>query len=151
MIIDTYENLKQYAKQLIEIDRIVAFIEENNESEKEQGKHCINGEDLYASVQQYVTKKQSEGRFEAHNNYIDLQYIVSGEEAIEVNERKLLRETTKYNPKDDIVFLDGEAKTRTILKSGDFAVFFSHEGHKPGLSTNKPSMVKKIVFKIRIE
>jgi biofilm protein TabA len=48
----------------------------------EDGCHVLQGADLFAMVQRYVTKPQSEGRWEAHLRYIDLQYIVSGIEVM---------------------------------------------------------------------
>lgn len=55
----------------------IAFIEKINYADYEIGKHVVN-EDFFFIVQEYVAKEPEKARFEAHKNYVDIQYIVEG-------------------------------------------------------------------------
>ena len=104
------------------------------------------------SVQEYQTKPAEEGKFEGHQNYIDIQYVVSGCEAMEVCDRARANALTEYDEaKDCQFFTAADSKTTLILKAGDYAVFFPDDIHKPGLSPDgKAEFVKKIVVKVKI-
>lgn len=104
------------------------------------------------SVQEYQTKSAEEGKFEGHQKYIDIQYIVSGSEAMEVCDLSRTGALTEYDTEKDCQFFTAEEKTtRLSLKAGDYAVFFPDDIHKPGLSPNGEAVsVKKIVVKVKI-
>ena len=44
------------------------------------GKYLIDGDNVYASVQTYDTK--DDVKYESHRRYIDIQYMIDGEEKI---------------------------------------------------------------------
>ncbi len=75
---------------------------------------------------------------------------MSGKEVIELAERNDLRtETMPYDQDKDIEFYSSaENISRLHLKTGDSAVFFPSDAHKPCLSDGEKSDVVKIVVKI---
>ncbi|WP_369461599.1 YhcH/YjgK/YiaL family protein [Thermoclostridium stercorarium] len=58
------------------------FIREFHQNEKEDGRYEIDGNDVYALVQSYTTLPSDQCKWESHDKYIDIQYIVRGKEII---------------------------------------------------------------------
>lgn len=84
--------------------------------------------------------------------YIDIQYIVSGTEEMEVCDISFSDPLTDYNKDQDVQFFVPEKKTTHLtLRAGDYAIFFPHDVHKPGISPDdEKNFVKKIVVKVKI-
>lgn len=114
------------------------------------GRVEIDGDEVFASVQEYTTLPESTCRFEAHNDYYDIQYVVEGEEQFGYAKRSDLEVETPYNAEDDIEFLrDPKCSGTVLLKAGDCAVVSPEDAHKPRCEAEKPCLVKKIVVKVR--
>ena len=105
-----------------------------------------------AIVSEYTTKEKNEYGYEAHREYIDIQYLVSGNEKICCLPLEYLKETKPYNKEIDAAFYGEEdvKPQELLLGNGYFAVFFPQDGHKPQLCVGKPSPVKKVVVKVKI-
>ena len=115
------------------------------------GKYAIDGDRVVALVQSYVTSAPAEKRLETHVDHIDIQYIATGTETMEVAPRSELKVTAPYEPARDIAFYADPATTTTLLCTpGTFAVYFPTDGHKPGLVSGAPMAVKKVVVKIKV-
>lgn len=148
MIYDNLKNAACYVHAHPGFEKAFAFVEAFLENPFPVGKYEIDGDDCYASVQEYETK--TGGMMEAHNKYIDLQFIVSGEEKIFVAGRSELSVMTPYIGETDVEFLgDSDRDVPLILRAGDFAIFFPHDAHKPGQAPSVPKLVSKIVVKIK--
>ncbi len=59
-----------------------AYLQNADLAGLEPGRVEIDGDQVFAFVQEYTSKPMEQGRWEAHVKYIDIQYIVSGEEQI---------------------------------------------------------------------
>jgi len=146
MIIDKVENAKIYYKLSDRIKKSFDYITQTDLKELEPGKYEIDGENLFALISAYETKTESEGKFEAHRKYIDLQYVISGEELMgyaPLGNQKILE---PYKEDNDIIFFTGD-KSFTKISAGMFAIFFPEDIHMPGICVEKSSAVKKLVIK----
>lgn len=152
MIFDTLSNSKLYYDVNDKFEKAFDFIRKATEENLPAGKYEIDGTGLYASVQEYTTKSYEDAKFEAHKNYIDIQYIISGIEAIEVVDISKAVIMTEYDPSKDAAFYENNAKASTgVVESGEYGIFFPHDIHKPGIAfEGKNSPVKKIVVKVRV-
>ena len=66
------------------------------------GRHEIDGEEVYASVQRHFTKPVAERQYESHRKYIDIQYIHTGREIMYWAPLPLLTKVTMpYDEKGD--------------------------------------------------
>lgn len=111
----------------------------------------IDGRDLFASVQEYDTIPWEESTFEAHNQYFDLQYIVSGKELFGYIKRENLTETAPYDSKNDyVLFHEPECCGKILLEAGDFAIVPPEDAHKPKCMAGSSCRVRKIVIKIHV-
>ena len=128
------------------------FIKKAIKENYQIGKYEIDGDNLYAIVQEYETKPLSDGVYEGHKKYIDIQFIVSGIEQIGVADINKPKAKTEYNAENDFCLYDDiDDDSNLVLKENDFAVFFPHDLHKPGLAFgNKPTAIKKIVVKVKV-
>lgn len=116
------------------------------------GKYEIDGNELYASVQEYTSKLEAEAKAEAHKNYIDIQFIISGTEVIDSFDICKAVPKSDYNEIKDVMFYkDCDAASRGILTDNQYGIFFPHDVHKPGMCLNgKQDTVKKIVVKVKV-
>lgn len=147
MIFDNIKNISKYSNLDEKILKGFDFILKNNLNNFKDGRYEIDAKKIYANIQTYETK--DEGLFEAHRKYIDIQYIVSGFEKIEVSEVSELEEKIPYDEEKDLIFFNGIGSFLK-LKEGYFAIFYPQDGHKPCITDEQKSNVKKVVVKVSI-
>src|SRR5512143_2343810 len=80
------------------------FLERSDLAALPMGRHIIDGDSVFALAMQSSSREPSAGKFEAHQDYIDIQYLVSGKEVIGVAPVAGLQVTTPYDAAKDIVF-----------------------------------------------
>ena len=124
------------------------FIEKVCKENLELGKYELDGKNLYAMVQEYDTKEC--GNWECHRNYIDIQFIVSGEEIIGWDNISEIPEGVEYNAEKDCSIFPKEGGTDIVMKAGTYCVLFPHDLHKPGMKYKNIEKVKKVVVKIAV-
>lgn len=104
-----------------------------------------------AHVQDYTTVPSEEGRFEAHDRCYDIQFVVRGEEIVEVADRRRMNVSIPYAPENDVAFYgEPDRRNSVYLEKGDMVVLSPEEAHKPRVCAGKPCRVKKIVIKIPV-
>ena len=153
MIIDNLKNCGLYYGTHKRFESAFDFIKKAEAENLEIGKYEIDGKNLYAIVQEYTTKLPEDAKFETHKNYIDIQYIISGREEMEVCDLSRAEATTEYNGEKDVQFFVPKAETTKLtMQAGDYAIFFPDDIHMPGVSPKGENVaVKKIVAKVRIK
>ena len=67
-----------YFKNKERWDKAFTFLKNSDLSKLEIKRYDIDGDNLYAPVSEYLTKNEEDAKFEAHQKYIDIQYVVSG-------------------------------------------------------------------------
>ena len=121
---------------------------------KEEYLNYDTGEYLLSSgikmkVSSYFTDYRENRRFESHRRYIDIQLMVRGTELCFVESIDLLSPISDYDEANDIIFYkDNNADQKFVLSDGSFLIFNSEDAHMPCICLNKPTNVKKIVFKV---
>ena len=153
MIFDSLTNCAHYYTVHPRFREAFAFLERATREQLPVGRYELDGKALYAMVQEYDTKSPTENRFEGHRRYIDIQYIISGEETVEVTDLSHVCEETPYSEEKDVLFFrEHQAAVRATLCAGEYGIFLPHDIHKPGLfAGDAPTPVKKIVVKVLID
>lgn len=153
MIYDSLDRLSRYAKLAPEVwGKIETFLA-GCSPKSQNGRHELDGDRVYASVQDYETHAVNPDKLEIHHKYIDIQLLLAGEESILVRSVEKLETTLPYDAGRDIAFYrlpagDSDAIPVTLVP-GRFVVFFPEEGHMPGLTRGKtPCRALKVVIKI---
>jgi len=109
------------------------------------------GDNMFANVSEYFSKDREGAPFEVHQKYIDIQYVVSGNELIDVASLKNMAVTKQYDSEND--FALGAITEFTELKASSerFFIFFPTDAHRPGLKDGKDSvLIRKVVVKVPI-
>lgn len=150
MVLDDKKQLKMYESAGYDAEAAEAFIKRAQEELLPEGKYVLNGENLFAMIQEYETKEREECMYESHRLYGDIQYIVSGEEMIYVAPVEHLEMVEDRTPQEDILFYEQKEEAAALhLKPGMFALFLPQDGHMPCCVYDKVQKVRKIVFKFR--
>lgn len=125
------------------------YLKETDFSKVPKGKYEVDGTDLIAIVNEYNTVDPAGEQMEAHKKYIDVQYIVSGEERIGHDLLQQQTPSKAYDEENDYwLFADRPAFFST-LRAGMFAIFFPTDLHMPNIRIQEPAPVKKVVLKLR--
>lgn len=148
MIFDNAKNKELYYKMHDGFKSGFEFIEKAIKEKLPVGKYEIDGKNVWASVQEYNSK--DEAKWEAHKNYIDIQYIVSGRELMEYADINTCEQFIPYNEEKDVEFFSATSQADLICEKDTFAIFFPNDVHKPGLKINENTPVSKIVVKVRV-
>jgi len=106
-------------------------------------------EDVYAAVSEYETKTPEDAKFESHQKYIDLQYVISGEENIGLINASDLNVISPYDESKDIAFYDFDGGKMLLATSSKYFIFFPEDKHRPCIKTEGADKVRKVVVKIR--
>lgn len=128
---------------------VFKFLEQDLKS-LEIGKYPIVGDEAFAMVMEYQTKKPEDAKWEAHRKYIDLQYIIEGEERMGILPLKLAKNPLEYDEEKDLIFF-GENDGEFFQASPQvFFLFFPTDVHRPSILIEEPEKVKKVVIKIAV-
>ena len=113
------------------------------------GRYDIDGSNCWAIVSEASLKPfADENQYEVHREFIDIHAPISGCETIGVAEPNL-DVFDGFNVEKDYVLFAAKGEPWT-LKPGEFAVFFPEKGaHAPGLSSDGPRKIRKLVVKVR--
>lgn len=110
------------------------------------------GSGVFVIEQVYETKPRSEGFFESHRKYIDVQVLVEGSELMEVIDASGITVNEPYKPERDLItYRDTPDASLLRLAAGQAAIFFPVDVHMPSLRlTASPVLVRKAVVKVPV-
>lgn len=154
MIKDNLQHVDYYNYLTKEIQFGLKYIKDTDFTNIENGRYELVEGKIFANVQEYVSKPVEEGKFEAHKKYIDIQFIVTGEENFGVGKLEDFSVNTEYDAEKDIAFFSpiSEESYRFItLKEKEFVILLPSDVHMPSISVNETKQVKKVVLKILVE
>lgn len=140
-----------YFKNKERWDKAFSFLKNTDLSKLEAKRYDIDGDNLYASVSEYVTKNEETTNFEAHRKYIDIQYVISGKEIMNVAPLSNVKDLIdKYDDAKDIEFFSVSKIVKYSATPDKFFIFFPSDAHRPGLKDGVNAPVKKVVLKLKV-
>jgi len=118
----------------------------------ETGKYPIDGDRVFAIINEYTTKPLSECDPESHRDYADIQIMIRGAEKFGYTPLTDQIASTPYDPDKDVAFypLAEEDLSYITLQAGQFIIFFPTDIHQPEVFTRQPDLVKKVVIKVAV-
>jgi len=149
MIFDALYNADLYYGLGERIEKALMFLQDTELENLQPGRIDIDGDNIFALVQKYDTKDITEGKWEAHRKYLDIQYMVHGSESFGFVNIDYLEPTEEYNDEKDIEFLKGEGDFLQ-LNDEEFAIVFPSDAHMPGIAVEEKNEVFKIVIKVKL-
>jgi YhcH/YjgK/YiaL family protein len=126
------------------------YLSNNNLIDLPCGKTDLS-KDVYVTVSEYQTKEKQDALYESHKKYIDLQYIVIGNEYIGFTNSSPEKELIPYDEGKDITFYDDRGGKLLHANPEVYFIFFPTDLHQPCIQYNLSSKVKKIVVKIKFK
>lgn len=151
MIFDHISHLDKYQCLHPDMNKIIEFINTHPLTAMPAGRYEIEGTDSFLIIQQYETKSDEEIKWESHNKYIDLQYILYGSEKMGHSPSSRLKLFSAYDQdKDLILYEEPDFFTSFEVYTGFFAVFFPTDAHKPSCRIGNAVEVKKALIKLPV-
>lgn len=149
MVVDQLNNWNLHAV-LPQLRRAFELLTSQDIGTWPDGRVELDGEHIFALPQSYQTRPADQCRWEAHRRYIDIQYVISGREAMGYAPLPALKPTTDFDQAKDVGFYDGTGSIITV-DAGMFAVFFPHDAHMPCMQVaGHPESVRKVVVKVAL-
>lgn len=108
----------------------------------------LEGESLFALYSAKQGKSLIDAKLEAHRRYIDIQFLVAGEEKIgwkPTEECKMPQ--SGFDFVNDFILFDDEPQQYLSLLPGEFVIFFPEDAHAPMIGDDT---IKKIVVKVEL-
>lgn len=152
MILDELAHIDRYRGLNPNLDTLIDWLGGHDCRELPLGRTDIDGDRVYANVQEVETRRVEDARFETHRHYLDVQVDLAGREAFRIGQGELTGRTA-YDDTHDIDFCDAERFVEGDLDSGRFAIYLVGEAHMPNLAFPGDGVrqIKKICFKVLAE
>jgi YhcH/YjgK/YiaL family protein len=151
MILDTLDQAARYSALSPRFTAAFAFLRQVTDATS-LGRHEIAGDEVFALVQQHLTKPVRERQYESHRKYIDIQFLQRGREVMYWAPLALLSHVTMpFDEKQDAALYglipDG---VPLAVTAGQFTIFYPEDGHVPSCAWGEPAEVRKVVVKVRV-
>jgi len=150
MITSTLAQLHWYKSISPNFEKAIQYVLSTDFTNMDPGKYLIDGDNVFAIVNEYTTKPLSECDPESHQDYADIQIMISGTERFGYAPLIDQPETTPYNPEKDVALysIPEESLNYITLPAGQFIIFFPSDIHQPEVFLQQPRLVKKVVVKV---
>ncbi|MEK3719306.1 YhcH/YjgK/YiaL family protein [Paenibacillus sp. FSL H8-0034] len=146
-----WENQATFEHKIIvsAIEQLNTILKQNSDT----GRIEIKGDQIYATIMEFDTKPMQEQLAEKHELYIDIHYLIEGEETIGWFALRDDVEIVKpYDSEQDYALYEPSPDELLLqLKPGMYAVFFPNDIHRPGMGQGQQTKIKKAVVKIHVD
>lgn len=148
MVIDKLENLPMYFSLHPDMEKAYEFLKAFYENPGELRRYDLNDQGLFVNAETYTTKPAEGREAEAHRKYVDLQFVVSGQEQIGIAPLETATPAGDFSEERDIGFYTCKYTQWAQLRSGWFALIWPHEAHLPCTQLGEACTVVKTVAKL---
>nr|WP_065551663.1 YhcH/YjgK/YiaL family protein [Enterocloster clostridioformis] len=150
MIFSSINSLGRFYHYPATIRMALKWIRDHDIAHMDTGIYELQGRDIYVNIQDITTQPPQVCYLERHNDYLDIQYVVSGVERIGyapyTGTETVLRENLE---KDIVLYQTIENENFVNVLAGFYCVFFSDDIHRPGCAADGPEKVRKAVVKLK--
>jgi biofilm protein TabA len=145
------EFAKQYQLNKVYWDEAFTFLKNTKLDTLSVGKHVIDGDNVFISVTEGLTKEYDKTSWEAHHKYLDVHIMISGKERIGVMNPTNAKVTNAYDDAKDVANYDPATKGNYyVADSNTMMIFFPLDSHRPSIHIDGYDNVKKLVVKIKM-
>lgn len=132
------------------VERAIEFLKAHDFTTFAGGRYPIEGDLMYANVDIVSTRVYEETKIEGHKDYMDVQFLVSGVEQMEILIRQTLPDVVEAYDDKDCYFYDStqSGTIRIDVRPGDYCIFYPGELHRTLIALNKTQEIRKVVVKI---
>ncbi len=129
-------------------ERGLRFLADTDLRALSPGRHEVDGDRIYVSIDHTQGRGREGARLEAHRRYIDVQYTIDGDE--EIGWMPLTgcgQPIDDYHAAKDVSFYAARPTTWLAVPAGSFAIFLPDDAHAPLAGRGA---VKKAIVKIAV-
>ena len=148
MICDSLKNCATYEAMHPAFKQAFAYLKTITPDNLPTDRVELDGDKLFAFSSSYETQPAEQRKIETHRNYLDVQYVVSGTEAMGYIPMEGLAVSEPYRP--DVEFYNTSEDILIPAPAGTFMIFFPQDAHRPGCTWKEPSQVSKVIVKIAL-
>ena len=124
------------------------YIADTDLSELENGKHLLDGDNLFVNIVDSQMKTPEQARLEVHDKYIDIQVPLSKAESFGVKPRKdCVEPDGEFNAEKDILFYKDKDWTTITVEVGQAVTFDPDTAHAPLIGEGE---IHKAIFKVKV-
>ena len=139
MIQTTKEQLKNYCALNPYFPAAFNALERLAQEPFKRGHHDVDSDNIYINALEYDTHPAETAQMEAHIRYIDVMWMLTGNEKIGVCP---VDEMTEITMVTDCTYLR--------MKADNVCIFFPEDGHAPGLDVGRSTHVRKLIAKVKV-
>lgn len=147
MIIDRLTNASLYRNLHPQLAAALDWLARTDLLSLPLGKLVIDGERLFALVQEYTPQRAEVLKFEAHRRYWDVQYVATGVEQMGWANLAEMTVTQPHDDQRDVAFFTGNGSLVRV-PAGSFTIFSPQDVHMPGVLADGGTPVRKVVVKV---
>ncbi len=134
------------------IQTALDYLKKTDFKSMEPGVYEIQGKEIYAQVIKATTKEIAEARPEVHEKYVDVQFLVTGEEKLgftpDTGEYEI---DEKFDERDLIFYKEVKNEGFITASPGCYSIFFPSDVHRPTVAVSKPMEILKVVMKVSVD
>lgn len=112
------------------------------------GEYQIDGRNVYAIVAHDKGRCAEDAQLEGHRKYIDIQYVISGDESMGWKSRHECTSATEYNEEKDLEFFNEDSSAIVKVHPKTFTIFFPNDAHMPLIGTGA---IHKVIIKVAMQ
>lgn len=146
MIICPWKDIRRYAGVIPGLEEAIAAIE--SMADPENGTYPLSNGCKFI-VKGSNQKPVQNAKAEAHREFLDVQYVLSGEEYVGWAPVDTLTPDGEFNTEKDVGFYSGQCQYIRI-PAGYCYVVFPEDAHAPDVYMEAPSQERKIVIKLKV-
>jgi YhcH/YjgK/YiaL family protein len=145
MILDHIKNYKLYTQLDHKLKTAFEYLALHDLANQPEAKLELAPNSVTIQIVEQSTRSQA--LWESHRKYLDIHFLIRGEEKIGYAFPEDLTIQEPYSESRDLAFFKGLGQYAT-LRPGYFAIFYPGEAHMPLLSVHGEKPIKKAIVKV---
>lgn len=153
MILTTVDRLERYCSANPRFPAAFDALRKLAEEPFTKGRKEVDGDQIFINCAEYTTNPSETSSMEFHRRYIDVMWMLDGEEIIGIHPVSALKNIKKeYDPEGDYALADLDPEyTQLVMKKGMIAILFPEDAHAPSMQLNGPCTVHKLIGKVLVD
>lgn len=133
-----------------ELKKIIASVLDRLETPLENGRHEIDGSNVFFMLVDDHTQLLEQRKSECHSRYLDVQILLEGKESFGYSLTPFKALDEDFLAEKDLAFSEQlEEEHFASLTAGEFIVFYPGQPHRPLVAVgDKPMPVRKAIIKV---
>ena len=149
MIYTKRENLGRYLGMSSSLDSAIQYLLGADLRQLHMGRNEIDGDQAFVNRFDYQTMPQEQAIWEGHEQYGDIDVLLSGHERIGVANVSSLT-MTQRKPEEDFVGFEGDVEVWFPMTTEDILIVFPEDVHMVKVMNGDSTLVEKACFKCRV-